>query len=396
MGDPASRAPLLVRDSASLWERCVTSLEADAVRAEEIAADEAFARVFPRTSGAWSPQLRVSTAGSAPKRSVHSYSPRTFFRRSARPGPRPKQAVGVSGAEIAAYGRPYVLVTAARNERDYLQVTLDSVVAQTVKPQMWVIVSDGSTDGTDDLVRSYATHHSLIHLCRIDAAAERNTAAKVNAIRIGLKVLTRTHYAYIGNLDADISFGERYFETLIGRFESDAKLGVIGVRIFEVDARGRPREAKSSLESVAGAVQFFRRECFDQIGGYRPLAGGMEDGIAEISARYYGWKSRSYPDLPVLHHREVGTVGRSLYEARFTSGVTEYAVGFGFAYHVLRALSRIFERPYVLGSALIVSGYLWARLSRKPKVVPAVLIGFIRREQRLRLLSRLRRRQAAA
>ena len=122
----------------------------------------------------------------------------------------------------------------------------------------------------------------------------------------------------------------------------------------------------------------------------------MEDGIAEISARYYGWKSRSYPDLPVLHHREMGTVGRSVYEARFQSGVTEYTVGFGFAYHVLRALSRISERPYVIGTPLIISGYLWARLARQPKVVPDVLIGFIRREQMLRLASRLRRRQVVA
>jgi glycosyltransferase involved in cell wall biosynthesis len=302
----------------------------------------------------------------------------------------------MSGDDLVTYRRPYVLVTAARNERDYLQLTLDSVVAQTVRPQMWVIVSDGSTDGTDDVVRSYATHHSFLQLCRIDAAAERNTAAKVNAINMGIKALTQTDYLYIGNLDADVSFGERYFETLIGRFESDAKLGVVGGRIFEMDSRGRPCEAKASMESVAGAVQFFRRECFDQIGGYRPLAGGMEDGIAEISARYYGWTSRSYRDLPVRHHREMGTVGRSVYEARFKSGVTEYTLGFGFAYHVLRALARVAERPYVLGTALIISGYLWAQLSRKPKVLPDVLIGFIRREQFLRLVSRLRRRQVAA
>jgi poly-beta-1,6-N-acetyl-D-glucosamine synthase len=302
----------------------------------------------------------------------------------------------MSAEEIATSHGRYVLVTAARNEREYLQVTLDSVVAQTVKPQVWVIVSDGSTDGTDDLVRSYATHHSFLRLCRIDAAAKRNTAAKVNAINMGLNALTQTNYAYVGNLDADISFGERYFETLLGRFESDPKLGVIGGRIFEIDAQGRPREAKTSMESVAGAVQFFRRECFDQIGGYRPLAGGMEDGMAEISARYFGWKSRSYQDLPVLHHREMGTVGRSAYEARFQSGVTEYTMGFGFVYHVLRALARVVDKPYVVGTPLIISGYLWAGMSRKPKVVPDVLIGFIRREQILRLVSRLRRRQVAA
>ena len=132
---------------------------------------------------------------------------------------------------------------------------------------MWVIVSDGSTDGTDDVVRSYAMNHSFIHLCRIHEPAERNTAAKVNAINQGIKALTQTDCAYIGNLDADISFGERYFETLIERFESDSKLGVIGGRIFEIDARGRPREAKRSMESVAGAFSSFAESVLIRSGG---------------------------------------------------------------------------------------------------------------------------------
>jgi poly-beta-1,6-N-acetyl-D-glucosamine synthase len=286
-----------------------------------------------------------------------------------------------------------VLVTAARNERDVIQWTLDSVVAQTVPPQMWVIVSDHSVDGTDDLVRGYAEHHSFIRLCRNDEPTERNTAAKVNAINIAIRALGQTDYAYIGNLDADVSFGESYFQTLIERLESDEKLGVVGGRIFQLDARGRARELNSSLESVAGAVQFFRKEVFDQIGGYQPIAGGMEDGIAEITARYQGWRTRSYADLPVVHHRELGTVERSVYEARFNSGVTEYLVGFGFAYHLLRAVSRVFEKPYVVGTALILAGYAWALLSRRPRAVPDEIASFIRREQMVRLGSRLRGRK---
>ena len=287
----------------------------------------------------------------------------------------------------------YVLVTAARDESDVIRFTLESVVAQTVSPEMWVIVSDASVDGTDDVVRSYAELHSFIRLCRKDEPTERNTAAKVNAINMAIKALGQTDFAYIGNLDADVSFGESYFQTLIERLESDEKLGVVGGRIFQMDARGRARELNASVESVAGAVQFFRRECFDQIGGYQPIAGGMEDGIAEITARYHGWKSRSYADLPVVHHRELGTVERSVYEARFNSGVTEYVVGFGLAYHLLRALWRVFEKPYVVGTVLILAGYTWALLTRQQRVVPAEISTFIRREQRLRLASRLRRRR---
>jgi biofilm PGA synthesis N-glycosyltransferase PgaC len=285
--------------------------------------------------------------------------------------------------------KPYVLVTAARNEKDFIELTIKSVVAQTVRPLMWVIVSDRSDDGTDEIVSSYAKRYRFIHFVRNDKPSERNTAAKVEAIRLGIKALGETEYAYIGNLDADISFGETYFETLLQHFENDNKLGVIGGRIFQADERGRILENKASAESVAGAIQFFRRECFNQIGGYQSIAGGMEDGIAEITARYHAWKTRSFKGLPVVHHRELGTVGRSVYGIRFSNGLTEYVVGFSFTYHAIRAFSRVFERPFLIGTILVLSGYIWGLLSRQPKIVPYSIIRFIRREQMTRLFALL-------
>jgi glycosyltransferase involved in cell wall biosynthesis len=285
--------------------------------------------------------------------------------------------------------KAYVLVTPARNEKDFIELTIKSVVAQTIRPLIWVIVSDRSVDGTDDIVCSYAKRYPFIHLVRNDKPSERNPAAKVQAINVGIKVLGQTEYAYFGNLDADISFGESYFETLLQHFENDNKLGVIGGRIFQIDKRGRTLETNASTESVAGAVQFFRRECFDQIEGYRSIAGGMEDGIAEMTARYHGWKTRSFKGLPVLHHRQLGTVGRSVYGARFSNGSTEYVVGFRFTYHAIRALSRVFERPYLIGTILVFSGYMWALLSRRPKVIPYEIVRFIRREQMTKLFALL-------
>jgi biofilm PGA synthesis N-glycosyltransferase PgaC len=285
--------------------------------------------------------------------------------------------------------KAYVLVTPARNEKDFIEFTIKSVVAQTVRPLKWVIVSDRSVDGTDEIVCSYAKRYPFIHFVRNDKPSERNTAAKVHAISVGIQVLGQTEYAYFGNLDADISFGETYFETLLERFENDNKLGIIGGRIFHIDNRGRKVEHNASTESVAGAIQFFRRECFDQIGGYRPIPGGMEDGIAEITARYYGWTTRSFKDLPVVHHRELGTVGRSAYQARFSSGLTEYVVGFSFTYHAIRALTCVFERPYFIGTTLVLSGYMWGLLSRRPKIVPYEIVQFIRREQIGKLCSLL-------
>jgi biofilm PGA synthesis N-glycosyltransferase PgaC len=285
--------------------------------------------------------------------------------------------------------KAYVLVTAARDEKDFIELTIKSVVAQTLRPLKWFIVSDRSIDGTDEIVSSYAKRYSFIQLVRNDEPSERNTAAKVRAISMGIKALGQAEYAYFGNLDADVSFGEAYYETLLRHFENDNKLGIIGGMIFQTGGQNRKFEKIASTESVAGAIQFFRRECFDQIGGYQPIAGGMEDGIAEITARYHGWKTRLYKDLQVLHHRELGTVGRSVYEARFSNGLTEYVVGFSFVYHAIRALSRVFERPYFVGSMLLLSGYMWGLLSRQPKVIPCEIVKFIRREQITRLFAML-------
>jgi glycosyltransferase involved in cell wall biosynthesis len=285
--------------------------------------------------------------------------------------------------------KAYVLVTAARNEEEFIHLPIKSVVSQTIKPSMWIIVSDRSTDRTDQIITEYAKEHPFIRLVRNEKSAKRNTAAKVHAISMGLKLLAHIDYGYIGNLDGDVSFGETYFESLLEHFENDKKLGVAGGRIFQVSARGAALESNTSTESVAGAVQFFRRECFDQIGGYRPISGGMEDGVAEITARYYGWRTRSFRELPVLHHREVGTVGRSVWQSRFNSGVTEYAVGFSFIYHLIRAFSRISERPYVIGSVLVMFGYLWAMVSRRPTETPGEIAKFMRQEQMARLFGRL-------
>jgi poly-beta-1,6-N-acetyl-D-glucosamine synthase len=286
--------------------------------------------------------------------------------------------------------KSYVLVTAARNEAAFIERTIQSVIAQSIKPRAWIIVSDRSVDATDEIVGGYAQRHPFIHLVRNEAPSSRDTAAKVRAINIGFDRLRPVEYAYIGNLDADVSFGETYFEALMENFEADKELGVIGGRIFQaIGTDGKFVETNSSEESVAGATQFFRRECFEQIGGYQPIPGGMEDGVAETTARYHGWKTCSFGRLPVYHHRGLGTVGRSVLKARFSNGMTEYVVGFSSIYHLIRSLSRVSEKPYLAGSILLTAGYLWGSLTRRSRIVPDPIMRFLRQEQMNRLKGKL-------
>src|SRR5690348_7327341 len=120
----------------------------------------------------------------------------------------------------------YVLITAAYNEEQFLPLTIDSVVSQTVLPQRWVIVSDASTDRTDQIVQEHAARHNFIRLLRITEPHPRNFAAQVHAINLGCASLDDCDYGFIGNIDADVSFGPDYFATLLRRFEANPKLGL--------------------------------------------------------------------------------------------------------------------------------------------------------------------------
>ncbi|SFV16217.1 Glycosyl transferase family 2 [Methylobacterium sp. 174MFSha1.1] len=283
----------------------------------------------------------------------------------------------------------YALVTAARNEAYYIHRTLESVVKQSLPPKRWVIVSDNSTDDTDAIIENFRFEHDFIVLVRNNTTSARNTAAKVEALKLALSTLSEFDYEYVGVIDADVSFGPTYFEELLSFFDTNPEYGIIGGKILDVFPGQKPVNVKSDDESVPGAIQFFRRECFERIGGYLPIAGGMEDGVAEISARYHGWKTASLQHLPVYHHKPEGLTGRPVLRTRFNSGTTEYIVGFSPIYNVARALSRLLERPVFLGSVMILIGYAWGAVSRKPRAISPELIRFMRREQYKRLLRRL-------
>jgi glycosyltransferase involved in cell wall biosynthesis len=288
----------------------------------------------------------------------------------------------------------YVLVTPARNEAATLERTIEAVVAQRIRPARWVIVSDASTDETDAIAKRYAAQHDFIMFIRKEGEKARDFGAKVHAIRKGYEHLSGVPYGYIGNLDADVTFAPDYFEQLLARFAGNPKLGIAGGVTYDV-IEGRPHPRRASLDSVGGAVQLFRRACYEEVGGYLPLRGGLEDATAIYMARWKGWESKSFPELPVMHHRPTGTAGQSVWRAKFIQGKAQYIIGWSPWWILVRAGYRVFERPYVLGSLVRTLGFFWALLKREPHSLPPELIRFIRREQHEKLwqgtVGRLRR-----
>ena len=278
----------------------------------------------------------------------------------------------------------YVLITPARNEAQFIELSIQSVVKQTVPPIKWVIVSDGSTDGTDEIVRKYANEHPWIELVRMPLRRERHFAGKVHAFNAGYARVQDLDYEVLGSLDADVSFDQDYFSYLLRKLAEDRTLGLVGTP-FKEGTNPTYDYRFVSIEHVSGACQLFRRECFEQIGGYVPVKGGCIDHIAVISARMKGWKTRTFTEKVCLHHRQMGTAQNSVLMARFRNGRKDYVIGNHPIWELCRAAYQMTKKPIVLGGLMLVSGYVWALIRRVERPVSPELVAFYRREQMQRL-----------
>jgi biofilm PGA synthesis N-glycosyltransferase PgaC len=278
----------------------------------------------------------------------------------------------------------YVLVTAARNEAQFIEHTIISVVQQSVRPLKWVIVSDGSTDGTDEIVATYAAHHDWIELIRLAEHADRNFAGKAGAVAIAYKRVADIDFDVIGNLDADVSFEADYLAFLVDKFVENPRLGVTGTPYREENSRHDERF--KNPEHVSGACQMFRRKCFQDIGGYRPIRSGGIDFVALLSAQAMGWQTRRFDERSCLHHRNVGSGQHpSAYAGLLNLGKKDYLLGSHPIFEIFRAIFRMKNRPYIVGGILVFIGYFSAMLRRLERTMPADLTELRRRDQMKRL-----------
>jgi biofilm PGA synthesis N-glycosyltransferase PgaC len=275
----------------------------------------------------------------------------------------------------------YVLITPARNEADFLEQTIKSVLGQTVLPLKWVIVSDGSTDGTNDILTKYSNQYRWIEGVIRPPRAERHFAGKVQAFNAGYQKVQDLEYDVIGSLDADISFDDRdYFAFLLSKFEQDRRLGVAGAPFREGLVQYDYRFSRK--EHVSGACQLFRRECFESIGGYVPIKEGAIDLVAVVTARMNGWTTETFPEKFCVHHRQMGTAKEGFIRATFKSGYGDYRLGVHPIWQLFRCTYQMSRRPFVLGGALLLAGYLWAILSRANKPVSEDFVMFRGNEQK--------------
>jgi len=289
----------------------------------------------------------------------------------------------------------YVLVTAAHNEEAFLERTISSVVRQQLLPTLWLIVSDGSTDATDEIAKSYAKEHSFIQFLRIDRESGRHFVAKVNAVRAGFDVTSQLEYDFIGNLDADLSFDSDYFLRVLEAFDLDPMLGIAGGWICEKSARGfRPRGLNAEY-SVPHAVQLLRRRCYEDIGDYVPLRFGGEDTYAVVAARMYGWRTRALPGLHVRHHRRSASLSESLKNS-VRRGLLDYSLGYAVWYEALACLRRLVNPPYLAAAITQFAAFSLGYVRGLDRPVSDGFMRFLRADQRRRVTSAWRLPRATA
>jgi glycosyltransferase involved in cell wall biosynthesis len=281
-----------------------------------------------------------------------------------------------------------LLITPTRNEELHIEKTILSMISQTTRPTKWVIVNDGSTDSTPAIIDKYVAAHSWIERYDMPSHRERSFAAKANNFNTACKVFNSLEYDVIGNIDSDVAFEQDFLEFLLNKFVEMPALGVAGTPFVE---EGGYDSALDSFEGefyVPGQFQLFRRECLADIGGYVANKAGGLDWMAVTTARFKGWKTRSFREKRFFHHRSLGTAERGPLEALYSYGEKDYYLGGSPIWQIFRVGYRISKRPYVFGGLALGLGYISAAIRRIDRPISAELMQFHRREQmkKLRLI----------
>jgi glycosyltransferase involved in cell wall biosynthesis len=277
----------------------------------------------------------------------------------------------------------YVLITPVRDEAATIGLTIESVLKQSILPSEWVIVSDGSTDKTDEIVRQASDSHPWIRLLPLAPRPGRSFAAVVHNTEAGIRHLSCGDYAYLGLLDADVTFQPDYFEQLLKRFGANPKLGLAGGVVIDV---GLPRDRfpKNRID-VPGAVQFFRRECFDLLGGLIPIPEGGWDGMTCAMARMNGFETRLFTDLVVDHLKPRNISEGGVVRRKWQMGLRDYAAGYHPLFETVKCIGRLADTPVVVGAVAWWVGYCMAFVQRRHRVISAEVVEYVQQEQWQRL-----------
>jgi len=280
-----------------------------------------------------------------------------------------------------------LIITPACNEEEHLESLINSMLNQSVIPQEWIIVDDGSIDSTSDVIQKAAIKYDWIRYLRKEKKGIRSPGKSVvETFYFGFQYKQRNNYDIIMKLDADLILPKNYLETIICNFQNNLKIGICGgVCSIQVGNQYCVENETNVEDHIRGAIKAYRRECFEDIDG---LEGAMGwDTIDEHHARFKGWLVLVLPELHVLHqrstHQEYGFI-----KAAFRNGIMLYTIRMDIVLLLTNCIKKIFKKPYLILSLSMFVGYILSFLRRDKKIVNKDLGRFIRNYRYRKILEK--------
>jgi len=276
----------------------------------------------------------------------------------------------------------YLLISPCRNEAKYMRRTLDSVVAQSIKPVLWIIVDDGSTDSTPDILNSYADKHKFIKIVKRENRGHRSVGPGViEAFYSGYDNIEIDDFDFICKLDLDLDLPPKYFEILMQRFHENPRIGTCSGKPYYINDKNKMISEKCGDENSVGMTKMFRRKCFNQIGGFVKQV--MWDAIDGHKCRMLGWIACSWdePDLRFIHLRPMGSSQNNMLTGRMRHGYGQYFMGTSFTYMTVSALYRMTRPPVLIGGFAMWIGYIKSMIFKVERLNDPEFRKFLREYQ---------------
>lgn len=283
----------------------------------------------------------------------------------------------------------YVVVSPVRNEEEYIEKTIKAVIEQTILPLEWVLVNDGSTDHTAEIIESYQKKYPWI--TRVDLSDRGYYLPGegiINAFYAGFDKLKEKNWSFVVKLDCDLSFQNDYFEILINKFEHNPKLGIASGCIYNV-IHDKLIKEKSQEDHPFGASKIYRKECFESIGGIKRIPGW--DLADLLSAQMNNWETRCYFDLVVEHYKIGGSRRSGFTKGKFLQGRFQYRFGYTFFYTLLKSIYHLTSRPFIISGVGLISGYIYAALRKEKRYYDPDMIVFLRKRQKKFLMQKFKK-----
>ncbi|PAM94344.1 glycosyl transferase family 2 [Flavobacterium sp. IR1] len=268
----------------------------------------------------------------------------------------------------------YYIVIPAHNEQDFIGLTLESLISQTVLPSKVVVVNDNSTDKTEEIVLNFAKENPFISIINKTSDAIHMPGSKViQAFHKGFETLD-SEYDIIVKLDGDLILPSNYFERILEIFKSDSTIGMAGGFAY-VEKNGEwILENLTDKDHIRGAFKAYRKECFLQIGNLKPAMGW--DTVDELLSKFYNWKVVTDQSLIVKHLKPTGANYNKT--ARYKQGESFYTLGYGFFITTIAAakLAMMKKKPLLFFD--YIKGFWKAKSAKTPLLVTPEQAKFIR------------------